>query len=594
MCTCKKKLSLALLAFLLASSLSSQVTNPVFITDGKFYLGDSTPFNPIVLNYGAWIKDDYKAGNCHVGPLDWMYPVDSIPCKNAMDCNDEMRKHFKNIAAAGFNAIRWGLSVLPDERFYYLQFREPTRNHDSYSCQDSFEQVFTFIDTVLSLAYKENLLVILQTGHRGVDHPRIVDLYADYLQKLALRFKDDPRIFAFDLYNEPSYQQSYQHSKREAALKVKHWRKQIADVSKNLVTIGLISYGVWVWDLQLMDVDFCSYHIYPPFDIEANAERTYEDVFAEYERAIKYCFAASPSPWIIGETGMTVSIDPEETGDWGTPEEHSRFIEESIDIVRDCGSEGYSWWVFADERYGDADLQWFGLRDRSGTWKPSSSRFENVAANWSASKECILDEYYYSGPGKYVKAFGTVTDAVGNPLANAIVVPTLVGIGSKPEYKALSNSEGYFEVRVGFLDRIDRLKVTAPGCETCNYVKTKRKGEANIQLRCFEEVEGNLRLQVGNDGCRYETEGFSIRIGPNPVTDMLEITLQSSSTEEFVIQVCDFTGRVIREHRIMITSNEPFGEKLTLDLQSLQEAAYLLKVSDGIFLRTQRFVKTME
>ncbi len=587
-----KTVWIAVFAFIHISAAQSQLQT-IYLQDGKFFLPDSTSFVPIVTNYGAWIKDEYIPGNCHIGPLDWVYPAGALTCQNQTECSKEIRRHFAEIRAKGFNTIRSGVAVQASSNFNRLVVGEPQRPFGEFYCQDSIEHLFTYIDTLLTLADLEGLKVILLTGHRGVDHPDLTIPYADFLTGLSKRFENDPRIFAYDLYNEPDYQQTYRHTKREAFEKVRFWRERIRFETTNLVTIGLSPFDIWSWDFAMMDVDFISFHTYPSFPIETKWEMEFAEYWQEFFRSLQYASFVCRKTWIIGETGVSVSIDPKETGDHGSLSQQKEFGQRSLAATRDCNGLGYSWWTFTDEIYGFDERRWYGLRDRNNNWKPVSEIFLNASESWNqiAPGNCEPDNYFYSGPAKLLKASGVITDWEGNPIGGALVLPVFHGTGTSKKHMAISDSSGYFEIRANFFHVVEKLKVTAPGCQSCLNIQPGIHGYTEIQLPCFNMENTNLQLQTfEGQSCMISGEEFGFRIYPNPAADVLIIRVQSSIDANCNIQIFNTEGKTIKDYSIESDMTKTLGEEFLLDLAGIPPGMYFARASLASRQQTKKFL----
>lgn len=90
------------------------------------------------------------------------------------------------------------------------------------------------------------------------------------------------------------------------------------------------------------------------------------------------------------------------------------------------------------------------------------------------------------------------------------------------------------------------------------------------------------------------TDLQSLNIFPNPVTDQLNISIQSSKSFEALISLFDLTGRLVMPEQLFPVM-ENISLLIRLDLQSLAPAAYLVRISDTKEHRTishTRIVKT--
>lgn len=79
-----------------------------------------------------------------------------------------------------------------------------------------------------------------------------------------------------------------------------------------------------------------------------------------------------------------------------------------------------------------------------------------------------------------------------------------------------------------------------------------------------------------------------VAIAPNPVNDMLMLTLNSTRPGTFQVDVLDVTGKLIHEQRANLATG---ANTLRLDLGHLEAGPYLLRLNAGGFTRTERFVR---
>ncbi len=198
----------------------------------------------------------------------------------------------------------------------------------------------------------------------------------DTVRRFAERWKDDPRILAWDLINEPDWfdDDRWQWAMApEAATMCVDWLlavlKAVRDVDPNHpVSVGLIfNYSWWTppGAARLADaVDFVDFHYY---------HRTYQD--RSLGEAIREMKEHTRKPILVGEFGN--SSNPDFSTD-GEPE-HSEAIQAEIyrGYARDLAAEGIAgciqWTIsdYADRPREDGENE-YGILRADRTWKPAA------------------------------------------------------------------------------------------------------------------------------------------------------------------------------------------------------------------------------
>jgi hypothetical protein len=299
-----------------------------------------------------------------------------------------------------------------DERRFNLEiYRNPIQsdgNHDAGHVTVDMEQgmdgpysqrLFDLINGVLDVAQEADLKVILLVagpgGRKPVENRRYmyetfdqqaVDDYANYLAHLATAMQGHPALLAYDLFNEPQFNSlEYQQCSLpdpnaqlgEVRICGDKWHKE--DICSftdqwytaikqhdpdHLVTLGGLGlYELEVWDMGALHLDFYSLHIYPYPDYRGNWSdpQSRARLQAEFYWFSQTC----PMPWIIGEIGYSANDDehPPHTGMGpqyhqypymdGTEADQADFVQWSLDITRQYGGSGWSWWYFQEFRWWD-------------------------------------------------------------------------------------------------------------------------------------------------------------------------------------------------------------------------------------------------
>lgn len=459
-----------LILFLLVLTLNSfgqivQIENNNFIENGNI-------FKPLVLNYDLqlrWDKSPNSAHPIYISPAHRYNDAGGPnPCADRNDCINRINNDFYQIRTLGFNAIRivghttfsnypkntgagsdfqlwavadgWG-----DEHFTFPNITPP------------YTLSFNLIEEILQIATQNGLKVILLTGGGTPDH--YTTKFKDYLNALTLHFKNDKRILAYDLLNEPdivnqSNISGTPYSKAEICKIVNPWINIIKKNTKNLVTIGpsLIN-SVWKWDPTILNLDFISFHIYP---------NNQEDSFEAYSSELYWASKSIKKPWIIGETGFASGFGDSSIQNnqiaVGTQLEQVGFAKASAQKTLDCGGIGYSWW-----EYSDSSENYLGVIDENDNNKLVASEFRNMQNLTLDKKGCVKPRIYYN-PTQFDRwqISGRIKDRYGNRIENAVIRTNL----NTNEMRGLtfSDTNGNFTVQ---LDKwISYIDVSAIGYET--------------------------------------------------------------------------------------------------------------------------------
>ncbi|MBI4648335.1 MAG: cellulase family glycosylhydrolase, partial [Bacteroidia bacterium] len=464
----KIKRTIAVFVFILFFLLAhGQQSEWITLQDGRFYK-DCEPFYPVMLNYSIDLVEALdgsyyiSACNPHCPEYFNLCGWDSIrQCGfSKQERQDRIKQELIEISALGFNTIRLcGLGAAD----YNGQFVIPVQWHEHTTCNmlywtytlipadspDDYEIVFSCIEQLLGIIEQNNidLKVMLLPQSGRCDVPNINPQCEDYLSALAARFADNPIIFAYDLYNEPTYMGSIcvrDFTKQEIHELTHDWYEAIRqNAPKHLVTYGLwyddINMG---WDPAVIYADFLTFHIYKV------AAQNYSLGEQKTANVLKYISQEIKKPWMLGETGFPAceGTDGSECivscTNIGSEQQQEDYAEFSLARSRDCGSIGYSWWIYQDMEYGqpDCDLFW-GLKntdnlpdntDGYGIYKDIIDNSDGITPILDFDTTVVAGgcpfpslpgntDFYYN-PYNYsdFEVSGTVS-ANGQPFANALI-----------------------------------------------------------------------------------------------------------------------------------------------------------------------------
>lgn len=483
-----------------------------FVTiEGKGFRLNKERFVPIVANYKAETEFYTQSGVVHfIASPNGQYGASPFnhECENLNDCNVQLHADFKKIRSMGFNTIRVVGTISPQisskfqPNFYFIRAFEANsydgsgnnNNYINHSLSapyfngtidnEYFNCLLNFLDQA-EISGLKVILLVTDTWHDGlspVKSQQQSDLFCSYLSALAQKLKDHPALFAYDLWNEPTWSShemmlrggtnNDRLTKAQICNYERSWYQALKNVDVNhLVTIG----GCGVddlssWNLGFLELDFYSLHWYPDeyqidnFNIANGVQRMINMIY--------WLGKTSPIPWIIGETSF--SADDDNTcivPQWldakpehhmypymqGDEEEQKQYIITTLDATRNSGGAGYSWWIYQNmgpciDLSTPADINnvidpthWYqtytGLLHFSPPTLPNQNPLtitgENKKAvsalqnyHWSGTNLSIVEPINYRdpftiksfyNPAEYNAIEGVVYDPNGNKIENAIV-----------------------------------------------------------------------------------------------------------------------------------------------------------------------------
>jgi len=412
----------------------------VSIKDKKFILEDKE-FYPITLNYMASLQTDGKNlwacsyTGYNPGFVNRYITKDSclMQLKADMDLIKEMGFNTVRIAAVGEEMVnkRTGeLTVgarIKNERNVVF----PLNNEGDYT------RYFNALDDIFKAANEAGLKIIFLT-RMSVD----VKSTEDHLRKLADRFKDDPTILAYDIFNEPLYFDSLERNKEDVYNAVKRWNKVLKTYAPHqLSTIGLEGIReVFEWDPNILDLDFLTLH---PYEYEPEQVRNELYWYGKYIK----------KPWMLGETAIPADNDSVSYLD------QKEFAGKTLAQTYDCGGIGYAWWQYKDVEWYTFHANFMGVvslkgetKTRkpnikiAGTVKPIVEEFKKFDPTRKKG-DCKCLENYYNYSKQKNKAFritGFLLDEDGDPIEGGVVLAW--NEWWSHSYHTISRADGSFEL----------------------------------------------------------------------------------------------------------------------------------------------------
>ena len=346
-----------------------QGTGYVRVEGDRFLDENGSPFYPMVCNY--FVHMPYQGT-----------PPDILTCRvvpgygNAGGANGygaqgleqavkRIENDFRQLKSMGFNAIRLMAIFKLDKQgtWVRLQTRQhifpPTWEEDDdvsfyftqpYSNDQGVQHVLDQIELILDKAALAGLKVIL-VPVQGSDMFTLWDdviRLIEFLELVGDRFKEHPALMAYDLFNEPAYFEGYNHTKEWICEKVAAVYDELKSADPNhLITVGGVSViEIFEWDPTILKLDFWSPHLYPIF--QSRRTITYAQALENVHSQLTWLQNNIGSAWIIGEFGFVANDAENPAYVWGTEAEQASFTAAMLQMTRDAGAAGFSWWTFGD------------------------------------------------------------------------------------------------------------------------------------------------------------------------------------------------------------------------------------------------------
>ncbi|MCF8369111.1 MAG: T9SS type A sorting domain-containing protein [Bacteroidales bacterium] len=460
-----------------------QTEQYIYMDNGKFYEG-CEQYYPKTSNYAVIMIEDLT-NTFHVSPYN-QYCYSSNYCSaNAWDYScgtdvnawqDQLITHLQKIDSLGFNSVRiMGLPVMVDEDEnartvrYYVQEQVQCLVRQDVGLElnpDSYEIMGAMMQEIIDVIRNNNinLKLVICLGQHGIEHQ--TQAYSDYLEYIGNRFKEEPIIFAWDLYNEPRYSKfpspgSFETDKVEIADMVYNWYWSLKDNDPNhLITFGSVFADVQDWDPNLLTVDFLSYHVYSNRWEATNWELT--PALYKYNGCLKYINETIVNNWILGETGLPGSDNPGIHPIVGSEADQAIFAIETFKYSNWYGSQGYSWWTYKEYNWAPDDTpgakeDYFGIVYRLNDLQEHKLIGDEIVSliPQGDCPECVdppgniyYDPYQYG----FYEHSGYVYDINSNPLKNALIFGAKQVIYDDFKYKVaypfytFTDENGYFKV----------------------------------------------------------------------------------------------------------------------------------------------------
>ena len=478
-----KRICLFVLSVFYIQSAFSQRSSEqqVKLIEGKFSLNNDV-FFPMVLNYQIDLYS-IDGKTLFAGPHHGYSKDNNRCCSNETDALMALFSDFARIKEMGFNCIRIcglemeALKQTANKNLYYLVKKGDNIENAKWNyTKTSGKNLASILNKVINEAHEAGLKVILLTGKANLHRQKISDLYGEWLNLLSDSLKNNPGLFAYDLYNEPIYSSSVLTNKLEIERITESWYKCVRKNDKSvLITYGLNGHeDVMIWDPSVVKCDFLSFHLYPkPND------------FGYVSASIKWFKNNIKKPWIIGETGYSSNDTARFYAAWGTNETQTKYAQFALKQAFCCGAVGFSWWVYRDVFWG-SDQNWFGLIDQKGTFKPSAEIFKSGISKIICDGCNQADDlHYYRTEDCSYTVKGLVEDEKGKPIPDAVIY----GWNKKWEKHVYTFSDNWGNFVLCSSDEMKYVKVSALGKSTIHKIvsfeKDRVKNIGRIELNPY-------------------------------------------------------------------------------------------------------------
>jgi hypothetical protein len=400
----------------------------VSIKDENFFLDDKE-FYPITLNYMVSVQTDGKElwACTYTGYNNGF--VNRYTTKDS--CLMQLKADMTRVKEMGFNTVRIVAigEEMVNKKTGELTIGARIKNERNellvLSDEASYNKYFAALEDLFEVINGAHLKMIFLT-RMSVD----IRSTEDHLRKLAIRFKDDPTILAYDLFNEPLYFDSLERNKKDAYDAVKRWNKTLKMYAPNqLSTIGLAGVReVFEWDPNIMDVDFVSFH---PYEYEPEMVRNEMYWYYKYMK----------KPWMLGETAIPADND-------SVPyTEQSKFANKTLHQAFNCGAVGYSWWQYKDVEWYSYHANFMGVVRLDEKTKPVAEEFRKFKPEKTDSCLCLSNYYNYT---KFTdsRITGKLKDNDGNPIIGGVILAW--NQWWSKSYITITKQDGSFEILGNF------------------------------------------------------------------------------------------------------------------------------------------------
>jgi hypothetical protein len=353
-----------------------------------------------------------------------------------------LQAEFDLIKECGFNTIRIvgaGEPFIDSTKNCEISFYAKINNSRDTSIvlnsDESYQFYFNALSELFAIAGKAGLKVIF-LDKVWAETP----LADDYLKRLAIRFKKDTNIMAYDLFNEPLYFDKPAWTKAQVHAISLRWNTIFKTYAPNqLTTIGLEGIReIHEWDPNILAFDFLSFH---PYEYEPEQVRNEIYWYGKYVK----------KPWMLGETAIPADDDSVK---YST---QKNFALKTLQQTIDCGGIGYSWWQFKDVNWQAFHASYMGIVNQkgetiskrnniciNGTVKPVAEAFKQFDSNKKNAEGALLPNYYNYTPNNAFMLKGKLLDARNKPIEGGVILAW--NEWWTTSYHTITKADGTFEL----------------------------------------------------------------------------------------------------------------------------------------------------
>ena len=424
-------------------------TDFIYIDGNKFALKNE-PYFAMMLNY---VLDTRSIdGEFIISPYIGYETPAVYETNTKADIENQLRGHFQLIKEMGFNTVRLCFDRITIRKDKYCY----SANGVNYFIEEDYFAILEALKTAIDIAGEKELRVMLLLKNPSA-HPSL----ENFAVRIMQAFKENPTIFAYDLFNEPLYFDPVEHTKTEVCAIVSHWKSLMNEHAPNqLLTIGFSEpIETFKWDPSILPVDFIAFHTYHPLRVKSEV----------------YWYSTYVNkPWMIGETAMPADNDSI------SYEEQRAFMLDLYKYVLDCGGTGFGWWEFQESTGGNFEAKYTGLLTHEGTTttqdnkhtiigtqKPTVEAFMNIEPYTPQKKVRPVNYYNIVGYNNFVVRGKIVNKWTRRPIEGATIrgwTDTWVGMNTfsdkNGEFTLYSNAEAvHFQISAPGMDQIGRAHV---------------------------------------------------------------------------------------------------------------------------------------
>ncbi|MCW5920179.1 MAG: T9SS type A sorting domain-containing protein [Bacteroidetes bacterium] len=468
-----KKLYLVFVCLFVNGFVHGQSLGLVTLEGKQFKLNGSN-FYPRVINYEVeisspdpatttWQSDGYITPFIAYGDNGGT-ASEFYECADKTTCDNQLQNDFNYIAGMGFNTVRIA-AFFPRYRTGQLEWQGRQHNNGWFSIPlapnnatdpgmqfmfNMYENLLTVAENTtnaVTLAPQPLKVIFIMIGQNGpFDSPEVA-AYNDFLRELSIFIAASPHkntVLAYDLWNEPCYEDEGPKTKEETCTIIRDWYNTAkSNDPDHLITLGSCGVGdIMKYDPGIIKVDFISVHTYPSWKPFEDRNDPYYQALAvkRVYNELYWINESSPCPWIIGETGFTASnFHTIAEGLYGTVADQDIFAQQTLEAVCNCGGSGYSWWAYQDTHWPNPNFpggEFFGLLERD--YVPSAAAEKDAVTTFrnyvpAVTGPCPVDyspaydanKIYYNSylypPNPTQEITRTVIDQNGNPVKDAVV-----------------------------------------------------------------------------------------------------------------------------------------------------------------------------